>query len=456
MKLTTQPEPMPLSGERMRHGQTRIVWCSVISILFWAGLNDRVMSLFILKLDPGVSNATLAFFFALGPLTAVLTALMSPLVEFRGKKRIMVPFYFAGATFLAALAALPSLRAWLSPHVMVVAVALALLGYSCLRSLGFAGWFPIIDDNVPDETRGRFFGRLRTSWQIMLIVCTAGVGWFLGLHPQPWRFQALFVIAVAANLAMTVGILGVPEAPLAPPRHGLTFWQMLAVPFRDRAFVSFVAFGLLFNLAASVAGPFALRCMKETLGAGDNFVVWMDTMASIGAAATLPLWGRAVDRFGGRALFVLLVPPLAAINLIWLVASPAHASWRVLVAVYSVLHGILAFGIGVGITDMMLGSAREGHRSAYINIAFVINTLAAGAGPFVGTLIARALADAGGQWGMVTLDANRWVFLFRFGLMLLPLAMVSRLSREHGGHVGEALQRLSAGLLGMVPSIRRS
>ena len=48
------------------------------------------------------------------------------------------------------------------------------------------------------------------------------------------------------------------------------------------------------------------------------------------------------------------------------------------------------------------------------------------------------------------------MFLFRFGLMLLPLAMVSRLSREHGGHVGEALQRLSAGLLGMVPSIRRS
>jgi MFS family permease len=253
---------------------------------------------------------------------------------------------------------------------------------------------------------------------------------------------------------MTAGILRIPEAPLVRLSHGQTFWRMLSEPFRDRPYVWFLLFGALFNLAAAMAGPFALRCMKSTLGAGDNFVVWMDTVASAGAAATLPLWGRIVDRFGGRTIFALLVPSLALVNLLWLFADPMDPHWQIVVATFYLLQGVLAFGIGVGITDMMLGSARDGNQSAYINMAFVLNTLAAGVGPFLGTLVAGVFADINWQWGVLILDATRWVFIFRFFLMLVSLSIVGRLSREHGGHVGEALQRLTAGLLNLLPSIR--
>ena len=330
-----------------------------------------------------------------------------------------------------------------------------LAGYAVLRALGFAGWFPLIDDNVPDQSRGRFFGRLRTSWQIMLILCTVGVGLFLGEHPGVWRFQVLFAVALVANLIMTVGIMAIPEAPVTPPREFRSFWQRLSVPFGNRVFVNFLIFGALFNLAASVVGPFGIRCMKDTLGAGDNFVVWMDTLSSIGAAVTLPLWGRFVDRFGSRAVFALLLPPLALVNLLWLAVSPDGGTWRYLVGAYSVLHGICIFGVGVGITDLMLGSARTGHRSAYINISFVVNAVAAGSAPFLGSFVAWATAGWHGQWGVFTLDPNRWVFLVRVPLMLAPLLLVDRLSRRHGGHVGEALQRLSAAVTGILSFPRR-
>ena len=455
VKYSIHPEPAALTADLMRRGQRWIIGSSVISIVFWTGISDRVISLFILGLNPSVTDATLAFFFALGPLTAVLTALASPWVARRGKKRMMVPFYLAGVPFLVALAVLPSLRGFCAASAMVAAIALSLTGYHVFRSLGMAGWFPIINDNVPDETRGRFFGRLRTSWQLMVVVYTAVVGWFLGHKPEAWQFQVVFVITVAANLVMTATIMRIPEAPLAPAGDELTFWRMLAAPFRDRPYTCFLAFGVLFNLAAGMAGPFALRCLKGTLGAGDGFVVWMDTVASIGAAATLPLWGRFVDRFGGRTIFALLVPAVALLNLLWLFASPTDPHWRIIIALFYLFHGIFVFGIGVGITDMMLGSAREGHESAYINIAFVLNTLAVGVGPFLGALVAQRFAGVHGQWGGVTLDATRWVFLFRFLLMLAPIWVVTRLSREHGGHVGEALQRLSAGLLNLLPSIRR-
>jgi MFS family permease len=441
--------------DQMAHGQRRIIWCSVTSMLFWAGLNDRTISLFVLRLHPAVTDSTLAFFFAIGPVTAVLTALMSPLVDLKGKKRVMVPFYFISAVFLVFLTLLPWLRTGWRPGPMVAATGACLSGYYILRSLGFAGWFPLINDNVPDESRGRFFGRLRTSWQLMLILCSLAVGWFLGHQPGLGRFQAIFVVALAANVAMTIGILAIPEAPVVPPAGPTTFWGRLAIPFRNPVFVNFLIFGIVFNLAAALAGPFAVRCMKSTLGAGDNFVVWMDTLASVGAAATLPLWGRFVDRFGGRVLFAILLPPLALVNLFWLVLAPEHGSWRYLLAAYSVLQGILIFGVGVGVTDMMIGSARKGHESAYINICLVTNTLAAGVAPFLGTLIARTLTEVRITWGPFVLDSNRWVFLARALLMLLPLLILNKLSRRHGGHVGEALQRFSTGLAGFFPGLWR-
>jgi MFS family permease len=455
MIVKVRPESAALTADQMHCGQRWVIRCSCLSILFLAGISDRIIALFLLKANPSTTDATLAFFFALGPMMAVLTALTSPMVATWGKKRILVPFYLASLPFLVILAVLPSLPWLRSSGLVVTGVALALTGFGVFRALGAAGWFPILNDNVPDETRGRFFGRLRTSWQLMVVVYTAAVGWFLGQQPEAWQFQVVFLIAVVANLAMTVGIFRIPEAPLLPSKGGETFWNTLAEPFRDRSYVYFLVFGVLFNLAVGMAGPFALRCLKGTLGAGDNFIVWMDTAASIGAAATLPLWGWIVDRFGGRTIFAILVPPFAVLNLLWLFANPFSPYWQVIIVAFYVIQGTLIFGIGVGITDMMLGSARKGYQSTYINIAFVLNTLAIGGGPFLGALVARCFAGVDGQWGFLAVDANRWVFVFRFFLMLAPLWFVTKLSREHGGRVGEALQRLTAGLLNLLPSIRR-
>lgn len=433
----------------MARGRRRIMLCSCISILFGAGLSDRVIALFILKVNPATSDATLAFFFAIGPMLAVLTALMSPLIATRGKKRVMVPFYLAGLPFLILLTLLPLARDWFAPGNMVVCVALVLIGYGALRQMGFAGWFPLLNDNIPDNIRGRFFGHLRTSWQLVVVVYTAILGWFLGQSPHPWQFQMIFGFAVVANLAMTVSILRVPEAPLAVQGNGEGFWRMLAVPFRDRSYFNFLAFGVLVNLGISMAGPFALRCLKGTLGAGDNYVVWMDTIASIGAAATLPLWGRMVDRFGGRSIFAIFVPLLSVLNLLWLFVSSGNPHWAWLVAVFYVVQGSLVFGIGVGITDMMMGSAMKGYQSTYVNIAFVLNALASGVGPFLGATVASCGTDW--AWGHLVLDANRWVFVARFLILLVPVWMVTRLSREHGGRVGEALQCIATGIQELVP-----
>ena len=86
-----------------------------------------------------------------------------------------------------------------------------------------------------------------------------------------------------------------------------------------------------------------------------------------------------------------------------------------------------------------------------MNIAFVCNTVAAGLAPFAGAKILHLFAGVQFQTGPLILDATRLVFLARVALMLLPLLVLNRLSRRHGGHVGQALQQISGQVLAWLP-----
>ena len=450
-KFTLRPEPTALTADQMRVGRRQAIIYSCLSIVFWLAVNERVIALFVLRLDPLASNTVLAFFFALTPLAAILTALMSPVVDVVGKKRIIVPFYWCSTVLLALMILIPWTRSICSAAGAVRITAILLGVYAALRALGFPGWFPIVDDNVPDETRGQFFGTLRTQWQTVLIVATALGGLFLGNTPELWRFQVLVVVAVVASILGNLALMAIPEAPVRQTVSREPFIQRLAVPFRNRVFANFLIFGVLFSFAAACVGPITIRCLKSTLGVGDGFVVWMDTLAAIGAALTLRFWGNFVDRFGARALFSILLPPLALVNLLWLLVARDRASWSALLVIYFIVQGVLTAGIGVGITDMMLGSAGESCRSAYINIAFVCNTVAAGVAPFAGAKILHIFAGSQFSAGPLILDATRLVFLARAAFMLLPLLLLNRLSRRHGGHVGQALQQISGQALARLP-----
>jgi hypothetical protein len=153
-------------------------------------------------------------------------------------------------------------------------------------------------------------------------------------------------------------------------------------------------------------------------------------------------------------VFALLLPPAALANLIWLLVRPDAGSWRTLLCVYFLLQGALNAGVGVGVTDMMLGSSGTWYRSAYINVAFVANTLSAGLAPLVGSSIAALVADRTVGLGPFTFDAARVVFVLRCALAFAPLAILGGLSRRHGGHVSEAIQQLGLYVSGWLPFFR--
>lgn len=227
MKLTVYPEPHELQEHEQRRGRRMIVAGSLVAMLTLSGMNPELLSLLALRLDPGTGNALLACFFLL-PFMRVLTALGGPLADRLGKKIILVPTWTPLPFVIFLMAWLTGAGALVDPDVIVLGLLGLLLLVSALQSWGLAGWFPLINDNVPANIRGRFFGMLRTCWQLALFVLSLLVGRFLGDAPQAWKFQVLVVVAGVAVGARTLMFTAIPEAPVRKDADGHSTLRRLA------------------------------------------------------------------------------------------------------------------------------------------------------------------------------------------------------------------------------------
>ena len=399
-------------------------------------LNPQVMSLLALRLVPGISNSVLSLFFLL-PFLRVLTALMGPVADKWGKKILLVPAYVFLPLVVLIMALMPGMSGRIQARHIVWSLWGLLVVYSALQSCGLAGWFPLINDNVPPQTRGRFFGTLRTCWQTALFVISLLVGRFLGPMPDLWKFQVLLVISALGIVVRMAFFAVIPEAPLHADHKQVSLLKGLTAPMRDRSYLKFLLFSTLVSFSAGFQGPFRIRIMRDELGAGDGQVVFLTAFTFLGAVLSLYVVGRIVDRFGSRFVFAFLLPPFALLNIVWIFIDTSWPYWTWTLGLLHLAFGITFFGTGVAMTSMMMSAASPTNRGAYLNMGLMVECVAVAVAPLFSSALADALAN--GSVNPLGLTPTRFIFLLRVFLAALPLLVLPRLSRKHGGRVHTAV-----------------
>ena len=83
--------------------------------------------------------------------------------------------------------------------------------------LGFAAWFPQLQDLVPARVAGKFFGNFRTAWQSAGMISMFIAAWFLGSDPQWWKFNLIFTVALLCFVLKLVFLY-----PISAPYEGAT------------------------------------------------------------------------------------------------------------------------------------------------------------------------------------------------------------------------------------------
>jgi MFS family permease len=326
----------------------------------------------------GASNAALGVLGAL-PQLAMTSQIASAwaLQHLERRKGVVVVGATLGRLLFLAIAFLPFA---LEPGTALVTF-LVLWGVANV-SVSVAGnaWTSWMSDVIPRGLRGRYMSRRNALAGIagMTLFLGAGIALdaYAGAAPgasaaADARRLAGFAVAFAFASVGAIGsawlLLRQPEpvrsAPAASAAPGATSPLALArLPLADPAFRRLTLFFACFSFVNGIGNPFWTPYMLEDLGAGYAFVTRVNVVGGLAGMILLPLWGRAVDRFGGKPIIALAVCGTALHPTYYLASAPGF-----LLPLYldGISTGILWGGFNTAMFTLLLGSAPPRGREMY-------------------------------------------------------------------------------------------
>ena len=329
-------------------------------------------------------------------------------------------------------------------------------------------WTAWITDLVPEDNRGRYFGRrnMFAGW-VGLLVPILG-GYFLDAATrqhgmsQPLAFGIIFGSAtVFAFGSFGIGLQS-PDVPQTRPGAGgearesaLSYYR---APFEDRNFQRLIAYVALMVVAQSIAGQFFTVYQLQYLGLNYTAFQLLNAVASLGSLASMPLWGYLADKYGNKPILIIccglvLVPPL-----LWILAAPdgisglwghdgaghLHLSLSKLdVIVLNVFAGVGWAGVGLTQFNLMIGAAPSDKRTVYVSAIAAVSGLAGGIAPLAGGAIMEALASFHSSSGFLR---NNYHVLFLLSAVLRGAAMllVGPIDEAGSRRTGYVLKQLKA------------
>ena len=275
-------------------------------------------------------------------------------------------------------------------------------------------WFPLLRGYVEPSQVGSFFGLLRTTWHMTLILFFVGAQRWIATHPG--SFGLLFGVATLAGLLRLAVMARLPEPP-----------GELGTRVRIREAVRLLGSGTLrrYLLGVSLGGgirrtlvPFAIVLMRRVMGLSDAAVLLTTLAYLAGGLASLFLWGRVVDRYGPGPVFRITVLGMS-ICCFSLLGIQGSEGVMPMVGFFFGLS-VLTSGFGVADTRVLFSLAPPDAPTRVFVVSAVISSLASGLLPLLAGIFLAAALGA----GVEPLTAYRALFVaagLLVALALVPL-----------------------------------
>ena len=148
-----------------KKAMTMILFTASLGGLAFLSFNNGLLLAYFSYLN--VPSATILLLLASMPLTQFVFMLpLSFLADFLGKKfigNIGLIFSLFGFILLIFASILPEIF-----NIWIIGLGIVLFGLGNAMNMG--NWFALLHPIIPEKIRGRFFGRLRLTWQSLGIV----------------------------------------------------------------------------------------------------------------------------------------------------------------------------------------------------------------------------------------------------------------------------------------------
>jgi MFS family permease len=279
---------------------------------------------------------------------------------------------------------------------------------SFAASLAGVGWNAWIQGWVPARLRGKYFGQRNQLLSVATLTFLAVTGWSLAHWDYSIRvFQVIILFSASLRFVSVAWIWRTPAANLAAHAQtaAMPLREQLARVRHSKSLLAFVSFGAVWSFAANCYGPFYPVFMFEELKLTAFDVGTLFTLSTLGGAASLPAWGKLLDRYGNKAVMTVSLLLWQAGNVSWCFLTPERSS--LLYGVY-IWSGMTGAGFILGQFTLLLKLIPVAAKNLAIGVYLSVTSLVAAVAPIIGGL---SLNWALSRWDDSTLHVYHVCFI---------------------------------------------
>ena len=394
-----------------------IVLTASIGGMSYLSFNNGLLIAYFSYLN--IPSATILLLLALMPLAQFVFMLpFSFLSDILGKKFIGnfgLFFSLFGYVLLIIASILPE-----NFYTFLIGTGIVLFGIGSAMTLG--NWFALLHPIIPEKVRGRFFGRLRLTWQSIGIILTLFFIYILEQFPSLGIYQSILIII---SIFMAIRILFYQQIPElekpVPPKESLfkTLMNVIAIP----DYISFCSYCFLLTLFTAACPQIFNLIEKDVLSFSKTEIVFIGNLLIVGALAGFVLGGRMVDKLGTKYVFMFCHFGFAAILIMFLLRSLFPGEIIFFVGILTLLFGLVQAACGLAMTSETLVLIPQENKSLATGLWFTLYSGGAGLSGFLSSKVLE-LNLINPDWSMFGLLMSSYDgLLLMFGTMVLLMTV---------------------------------
>jgi MFS family permease len=391
-KLTQWASDLPVGGtwgRTVHEGiQKNLRWLWFDGL--FASASDNIIinyiSLYILSL--GASEFQIGLMSSLSSFLAALMLFLGAILAERighHKEITVLSGGFMGRLCVLMLVFVPILFKGLN----VVWIA---IGFSVLRdgfgNLGYPSWMSVLNETIPLEGRGRYFGSRNFVMGITGMITTLAAGKIITLFVHQTGYQIVLAAAFVLGLASSYSFFKLKTEPTIKRVARGASLSIKAIPGLLKGHPQFVALMLtagLWNFAINISGPFFSVYMVQDLHFSASVVGLTNVATALSGLLVLNRVGSLSDRLGPRKLQIFSMILIPLLPIMWIfVREPWH------VILVNIFGGVIWAAFNLTSFNLMLNSIPKDKVPSYSALYQIMVTLSLALGAMLGSgLIAR-------------------------------------------------------------------
>ena len=388
----------------------------------------------------GASSTTIGIVAALAPLLTVLQLPTAYFIPKIGYKQFVLLGWFSRTLTVFSFALLPLVTAF-DNATKVSLMLMGLFIFNVLRGISTGAWLPWLTSLVPEERRGHFLRKDQTYVQIGGLVALALSSVVLWSSGKPGHFSLLFFLSACSATLSLFFIRLVPDVEVGDQvktsGQPVPWAAMLKYP----PFTKLLIFTVVYNWVVGGLGAFIVGFLQNVGGFSDGMILGCNMFAFVGAAISVPLVARLMDRTGTKPILrVALVCYFWTVICWLLISSGLLNTTPVMVVLIYLILGVAGGLFGIANTRIAMDTMPLMGRNHFFALFTVFTSMSLGLAPICWGIFLDSVGHAQFQLGLFQVNRYSLYFLMLTVLVAVTFVLANPLVEKKGEPLSLALR----------------